>query len=225
MGGSVGGGTRNTGVGLFGGTFDPVHQGHVELARHVLNRCQLDQVWFIPAPQPPHKERPRVSFRHRVAMLEAALAEAGEGERMRCSCIEAELPLPSYTVQTVEALQKNGHACEYSFIIGGDSLRDLPHWYRACDLMTLVNLIAVHRQTLDPETVGSILRSLDASFRFDAEEGLWRNQWGRTVRYLDDLELPVSSSLVRASLARGEIPPMLPPSVFAYIREHHLYGW
>jgi len=217
--------TRHTEVGLFGGTFDPVHQGHLELARHVLNRCRLDQVWFIPAPQPPHKGRPRGSFHHRVAMLEAALAEAGEGERMRCSCIEAELPLPSYTVQTVEALQKSGQTCEYSFIIGGDSLRDLPHWYRASDLMALVNLIAVHRQTQTPEAIGSILRSLDATFRFDPELGVWRNQWGRTVRYLDDLELPVSSSLVRESLARGEIPPMLPPAVFRYIRQHHLYGW
>ncbi len=219
------GSPRHTGVGLFGGTFDPVHQGHLELARHVLNRCHLDQVLFIPAPQPPHKGRPRVSFRHRVAMLEAALAEAGEGERMRCSRIEAELPLPSYTVQTVEALQKSGHTCEYSFVIGGDSLRDLPQWYRASDLLALVNLIAVHRQTLDSEAIGSILRSLDASFRFEVERGLWRNRWGRTVRYLDDLELPVSSSLVREILARGEIPSMLPPSVFDYIRQHHLYGW
>jgi len=221
----VGGDTRHGAVGLFGGTFDPVHQGHLELARHVLNRCQLDQVLFIPAPQPPHKGRPRVSFADRVAMLEAALAQSGEGERMSCSCLEAELPLPSYTVQTVEALQKSGRNCEYFFIIGGDSLRDLPHWYRAGDLIKTVHLIVVHRDTLDPEAVGSILQSLDTSFQFDAERGLWRNQWSRTARYLDDLELPVSSSLVRERLARGEVPPMLPPAVFAYIREHHLYGW
>lgn len=144
---------------------------------------------------------------------------------MRCSCIEADLPLPSYTVQTVEALQKSGQNCEYSFVIGGDSLRDLPHWYRAGDLMNTVNLIAVHRDNLAAEAINRILQSLDSSFRFDSRSGLWRNQRGRTVTYLDDLELPVSSSLVREELARGEVPYMLPPAVFAYIRQHHLYGW
>ncbi|MGE4558763.1 MAG: nicotinate (nicotinamide) nucleotide adenylyltransferase [Desulfobulbus sp.] len=217
--------SRHPAVGLFGGTFDPVHLGHLELARHVLERCRLDQVLFIPAPQPPHKDRPAVAFRDRVAMLEAALAEAGEEKRMRCSCIEADLPLPSYTVQTVEALQKTGHGCDYFFIIGGDSLRDLPHWYRAGDLIATVNLIAVQRDALNREAIGRILRSLDASFCYDAGAGLWRNRRGRTVTYLDDLELPVSSSGVREGLARGEVPSMLPPAVFAYIRQHHLYGW
>ncbi|MDD2462398.1 MAG: nicotinate (nicotinamide) nucleotide adenylyltransferase [Desulfobulbus sp.] len=217
--------SRHSAVGLFGGTFDPVHQGHLELARHVLNHCRLDQVLFIPAPQPPHKWRPRVSFADRVAMIEAALADTGEGARMSCSCLEADLPFPSYTVQTVEALQKTRPDCAYSFIIGGDSLVDLPNWYRANDLLARVNLIVVYRDTLASEAIGPILQSLDPSFRFDAQLGLWCNHQGRMVRYLDDLELPVSSSLVRECLARGEVPSMLPPAVFDYIRQHHLYGW
>nr|WP_321464524.1 nicotinate (nicotinamide) nucleotide adenylyltransferase [uncultured Desulfobulbus sp.] len=216
---------RHAAVGLFGGTFDPVHSGHLELARHVFNRCRLDRVLFIPALQPPHKEQPRSSFADRVAMLEAALSEAGEGGRMRCSRLEADLPSPSYTVQTVAALQQSGENCEYFFIIGGDSLRDLPSWHRAGDLLATVNLIAVHRDTLDPRAIGPLLQSLDPSFAFDADAGLWRNRQGKTVRYLDDLELPVSSSLVRQMLAQGQVPAMLPPSVFRYIRQHHLYGW
>lgn len=217
--------SRHPAVGLFGGTFDPVHQGHLELARHVLRRCHLDQVLFIPASQPPHKGRPTVAFAHRVAMLEAALAESEAGEPMRCSCIEADLPVPSYTVQTVEALQQDGLSCEYSFLIGGDSLIDLPNWHRVGDLLGSVNLIAVRRDALDPKSIGPILQALDASFCFDIGLGAWRNQRGRTVRYLNDLELPVSSSLIREGLARGEVSTMLPPAVFDYIRRHHLYGW
>ena len=217
--------SRHQHVGLFGGTFDPVHQGHLELARHVLERCQLDQVLFIPAPQPPHKRRTIAAFVDRVAMLEAALAEAGAGDRLLCSRLEANLPQPSYTVQTVEALQKDGQEREYFFIIGGDSLVDLPNWYRAGDLLATINLIAVSRDRLDPKTIGPILQSLDVGFVYDNTRKLWCNQRGRTVRYLDDLRLPVSSSLIRERLARGESPPMLPRAVFAYIRQHHLYGW
>jgi nicotinate-nucleotide adenylyltransferase len=219
----VSGSSQHPAVGLFGGTFDPVHQGHLDLARHVLERCRLDQVLFIPAPQPPHKGQPMAPFADRVAMLEAVLAT--EGERMRCSCIEAGLSTPSYTVHTVEALQKSGGQCDYSFLVGDDSLVDLPHWYRAGDLLAVLNLIVVRRKSLDTEEIGRILRVLDPSYRYDPHLGLWRNFRGRTVTYLDDLELPVSSSQVRESLARGEIPAMLPPAVLAYIRQHHLYEW
>jgi nicotinate-nucleotide adenylyltransferase len=210
-------------VGLFGGTFDPVPQGHLELARHVLNRCHLDEILFIPAPQPPHKGRPAVTFADRVAMLEAALA--AEGERMHCSRIEAELSIPSYTVHTIEALRQSRGDCEYFFLIGADSLVDLPNWHRVHDLLAAVNLIAVRRDSLDEKDIGQILRVIDPSYRYDAHLGLWRNQRGRTVTYLNDLKLPVSSSQVRESLARGEVPAMLPPPVLAYIRSHHLYNW
>ena len=91
-------------IGLFGGTFDPVHTGHLALAAHVLDRCRLDRLLFIPAPEPPHKRRPEASFAHRTAMLEVALADCPHGARMALSLIEADLPAPSYTIRTVEAL-------------------------------------------------------------------------------------------------------------------------
>nr|WP_320009800.1 nicotinate (nicotinamide) nucleotide adenylyltransferase [uncultured Desulfobulbus sp.] len=212
-------------IGLFGGTFDPVHQGHLALARHVRRQCLLDRVLFIPAPRPPHKGALATTFEQRVAMLELALDEAGEGTHMQCSRIEADLPAPSYTVQTVEALLYQGTCCTYFFIIGGDSLLDLPSWHRAADLLARVNLIVVQRDHLAVDRVGPMLRDLDPSFAYEHQGGIWRNQQGRTVRYIDDIELPVSSSQVREELARGQQPSMVAPSVFAYIRRHHLYGW
>lgn len=210
---------------MFGGTFDTVHQGHLDLARHVLQRCRLDQVVFIPAPHPPHKRRPTASFADRVAMLEASLAAAGAGERMCCSRIEASLPSPSYTVHTVEAIAQLSGPCDLFLIIGADSLLDLPHWHRAADLLAAVNLIVVQRHSLDQAEITRVLKTVDATYHFDALHGRWRNLRERSVLYLDDLELPVSSSLIRERLAQGEVPSMLPSVVFAYIRRHHLYGW
>lgn len=211
-------------VGLFGGTFDPVHQGHLHLARHVLKRCRLDEVWFIPAPEPPHKRLPVASYEERLAMLEAALAAECE-KRLRCSPIEADLPRPSYTVQTVEALRRLEAQHDYFLIIGADSLVDLPHWYRAGALLAAVNLIVVRRDHLSADAVAALLADLDPSYRFDARLGLWHNGQGRSLRYLDDIDLPISSSLIRQQLARGLAPAMLPPAVLAHIQQHHLYGW
>ncbi|WP_394708728.1 nicotinate (nicotinamide) nucleotide adenylyltransferase [uncultured Desulfobulbus sp.] len=213
-------------VGLFGGTFDPVHQGHLDLARHVLDRCRLDRLLFIPAPLPPHKRQPAASFAHRVAMIEAALAECpGDSGCLRCSCVEQNLPLPSYTIHTVEALIKAQGGHRFFLIIGADSLLDLPHWHRIDQLLALVNLIVVNRDRITTDKVDMALGSLDASFKFDAQHGLWIGRGERTVEYLDDIELPVSSSSIREELAQGKVPAMLPPAVFDYIKQYHLYGW
>jgi len=157
-------------------------------------------------------------------MIEAALAECpGDRGRLRCSCVEETLPLPSYTIHTVEALIKSQAGHRFFLIIGADSLLDLPHWHRIAELLALVNLIVVNRITTDK--VGRALESLDASYTFNAQLGLWIGKGGRTVEYLDDIELPVSSSSIREELAKGKVPAMLPTAVFAYIKKHHLYGW
>jgi nicotinate-nucleotide adenylyltransferase len=213
-------------VGLFGGTFDPVHQGHLDLARHVLDRCRLDQLLFIPAPLPPHKRQPVASFTDRTAMLVAALAECPDTRgRVRCSRIEEHLPTPSYTINTVQALLAQERSNQYCLIIGADSLLDLPHWHRIDELLGLVNLIVVKRETIDLVQIGRALAALAPDLFFDADRMRWFGPEGRTVDYLGDIELPVSSSAIREELRQGRVPPMLPPAVFAYIRQHRLYSW
>jgi len=213
-------------VGLFGGTFDPVHQGHLDLARHVLERCRLDELLFIPAPLPPHKRQPLASFAHRTAMLAAALAECPDTRgRVRCSRIEEHLPTPSYTINTVQALRNREGNNRYCLIIGADSLLDLPHWHRIGELLHMVSLIVVKREMIDLARIGSALAALMPDLTFDPDQGRWCGSQGRTVDYLDDIELPVSSSAIREDLRQGRVPAMLPPAVFAYIRQHRLYGW
>ena len=106
-------------VGILGGTFDPVHKGHLEVARTVLNRYQLDQIIFIPAFSPPHKDRNLAPFSHRVAMLEEAL----EGnDNMSVSILEAERDTPSYTVETLQELHLRMESCVFFLIMGADML-------------------------------------------------------------------------------------------------------
>lgn len=216
---------ENQHIGLFGGTFDPVHLGHLALARHVLDRCRLDTLFFIPAPQPPHKGQPTASFFHRAAMLEAALAACPDRHRVRLSLIEQDLPNPSYTINTVEALIERYGRQRYFLIIGADSLIDLPHWHRAPELLTLASLIVVNRDNIDAAMIEQTLRSLDPSFSYAPQEGKWVGKEGGTVEYLADVQLPVSSSAIREALGQGTGAAMLPPAVSAYIQQHHLYGW
>ncbi len=216
---------ENQHIGIFGGTFDPVHQGHLALATHVLDRCRLDRLLFIPAPQPPHKRQPVASFAHRAAMLEAALRDGPEQQRIRLSLIEQELPTPSYTLNTIAALIDRCGRNRYYLIIGADSLLDLPHWYRAEELLALVSLIVVKRDIIDMTTIHQAVAALGPSFVFHSQQNKWVGENGMTVEYLSDVELPVSSSAIRYALGQGAAPAMLPPAVFAYIRDHNLYGW
>ena len=213
-------------VGLFGGTFDPIHQGHIDLALHVLARCRLGELLFIPALLPPHKQRLTASFVHRAAMIEAALAACRTTwGRIRCSRIEARLPAPSYTVNMVRTLMRERGGCRYSLVIGADSLLNLSSWLRIDALLALVDLIVVKRGTIDVAAVDRTLVALNPAFVHDAGQGQWHGPAGRTVVFLDDIDLPVSSTTIREELSEGRAPAALPPPVLAHIRRYHLYGW
>ena len=158
-------------------------------------------------------------------MLSATLADCPDRKKLQLSLIEQELPTPSYTINTVEALITRYGRNRYFLIIGADSLLDLPQWHRAAELLALVNLIVVKRDTIGIPAMHQALKSLDPSFVFDQQQGNWLGKDGATVEYLADVQLPVSSSTIRAELSQGRIPAMLPPAVFAYIKQHSLYGW
>ncbi len=157
-------------------------------------------------------------------MLEAALAECPDTRRVRISLIEQELPSPSYTINTVEALIERHGRQRYFLIIGADSLVDLPDWHRAPELLALTNLIVVRRDNIERTEIDRVLHSLDPTYALDQHRDRWRGKNGNTVEYLADVQVPISSSAIREALARGEDPGMVPPAVLSYIQEHHLYG-
>jgi nicotinate-nucleotide adenylyltransferase len=214
-------------IGLFGGTFDPVHAGHLAIARQAAQEVRLDQVIFIPAADPPHKKKPVASYGHRVAMLEAALAgesSAGQG-RFATSLLEVELPAPSYTVDTLLELRNRlpGHSSFY-FIIGADSLLELHLWYRYQELLRLTDFIVISRPGIPVSAMGRAVEQLPGSFFPDASRQLWRCSNGaEIVMITNKLSENISSSMIREQLRLGEEPDTLNRLVRECITEHGLY--
>jgi nicotinate-nucleotide adenylyltransferase len=189
---------------IFGGTFDPVHSAHLEVARHAADRYRLDRVLFIPAGNPPHK-RAEASYEHRYRMVELACAA---DPRFVASRLE-EGTGKSYSIETIERVKAaNAHAGNAAavegtlfFIIGSDAFAEIQTWRRWQEVIRAVEFIVVARP--GHEIVGPP---------------------GARVHRLESVELPVSSSDIRDALARGETPAELPPAITGYIRDHRLYG-
>jgi len=180
---------------LFGGTFDPIHNAHLTVAREAASQFSLDQVWFIPAAHPPHKSGEiGASYEDRFRMAELACqADA----RFRASRLE-EGAEKSYSIHTIEKVRAMGE--EPYFIIGADAFAEIGTWYRWRDLIALTDFIVVTRPGHD-----------------------YTSPEGARVHRLDTVALPVSSSEMRRRLGQGESPPELPQAVAEYIAEKGLY--
>ncbi len=133
-------------LGLFGGTFDPIHLGHLILAEACREACALDRVWFVVAGQPPHKQGERTAVAHRVEMVRIAIAGHPAFE---VSELEAKRPGPHYSFETLEAIHRERPHDELFFLIGADSLTDLPTWRRPERVAQLATIVVVNRPGLD----------------------------------------------------------------------------
>ncbi len=185
---------------LYGGTFDPVHPGHLEVARAAVSELALDRLWFLVSGDPPHKRRRLTPAGHRLAMVQLVLA--GEPRLDVCE-VEVLRSGPSYTVDTLRAFRSLHPRAELSFLIGADSLLDLPGW-REPEAILDFGVVVAPRPGFD-------LRSVPASLR-------------RRVRILKSPANPASSSAVRTRLRRpGGTPPGMDPRVLAYIQAHRLF--
>ena len=130
-------------LGIFGGTFDPIHFGHLVLAEQCREQCQLDEVWFVPAAQPPHKLASAISSaKARCDMLQFAIAG---NPAFRLSTVEINRTGPSFTVTTLEQLKSEDTSRELFLLIGADSLRDLPLWREPTRILELAMIVAVNR--------------------------------------------------------------------------------
>lgn len=132
-------------VGIFGGTFDPIHLGHLTLAEQCREQCQLDEVWFVPAALPPHKMLVSISPANvRCDMIEFAISG---NPAFRLSRIELDRSGPSFTVDTLEQLRAEDSARELFLLVGADSVRDLPLWREPHRILNLATIVAVNRGT------------------------------------------------------------------------------
>ena len=206
-------------IGLLGGTFDPVHVGHIELAKAALSECRLDRVVFIPAAHPPHKNGARVlNFAHRLAMLRLATENH---QHFACCSIEARLPPPTYTIDTLHALRRTCPAGDFFFILGSDAFLDLLSWKSYREILCLVELVLAPRAGSDHQEICAFL----AKIGYSSRDGDWQGRGGlKRITLLRTTPVPISSSTIRERLNKGQATgEFLPEPVQAYIHAHRLY--
>lgn len=198
-------------VGVFGGTFDPVHLGHLILAEQCREQGRLDRVLFVPAARPPHKQEGALTpFERRVEML--ALAIAGQ-PAFQIEELEKDRPGPSYTVDTLAALHARQGDVELFLLLGSDSLLDLPYWYEPVRILQLAGLLIVARPGWDMPP----LESLRATLKLPAEVPL-------RIQLVRSPLIDLASRDLRRRLAEGQsVRYMVPRAVEVYAREKNLY--
>ncbi|MDB5308553.1 MAG: nadD [Gemmataceae bacterium] len=197
-------------IGIFGGTFDPVHMGHLILAEQCRDQAGLDEVWFLPSYHPPHKStRDVVRFEHRCDMIELATAGHPAFKLVR---IEKELPPPSYTAETLAELRRRHPGDEFHLLLGSDCLPDLPGWYQPMRVVEQAGLVVVPRPGVMLWTADRLARALavdPAAIR---------------LRFVACPMIEIASRELRRAVADGmSIRYMVPRSVEEYIRDRKLY--
>lgn len=207
--GRPGGGPQR--LGILGGSFDPIHNGHLAVARHVRDILGLQAVHLVTAKIPPHKQgKYQASAAHRHAMVE--LAVKGDPALVADDC-EVKRPGPSYTVDTLRDFRRRFPEAELFFIVGADTIPELNSWYRLPEILKLCRIVTVTRPGYPRKYEPRILNRLDAA----------------QVEELNKLVFPippqpVSSTEIRRKVACGEpIEGLVPPAVQRYIHRHGLY--
>ncbi|TCT27051.1 nicotinate-nucleotide adenylyltransferase [Melghiribacillus thermohalophilus] len=184
-------------IGLFGGTFDPPHIGHLIVAEEVREALDLTEIWFIPSHIPPHKDGAKTSSGHRLNMIKEAIKN---NPRFKVDPIELNRGGISYTIDTVTELKKRDPDAEFYFIIGADMVEFLPNWHKVDLLKQLVQFVGVKR------------------YGYDLKRQM-------SVSIVEIPGIDISSSVIRQRIQEGKgVRYWLPDRVEWYIREHGLYG-
>jgi nicotinate-nucleotide adenylyltransferase len=198
-------------IGIFGGTFDPVHMGHLILAEQCRDQAQLDQVWFMPAAHPPHKSTLSLTrFEQRCEMLE--LATAGHPS-FRIERLEKDLPPPSFTAKTLAELHRLHPGNEFFLLMGSDGLPDLPGWFEPHRVIELAGLVVVPRPGIMLWTAQRLAVALGVP------ESAVR------LRLVACPMIEISSRELRRALADGmSVRYLIPRAVEEYLRDRKLYA-
>jgi nicotinate-nucleotide adenylyltransferase len=212
-------------LGIFGGTFDPVHCGHLELAREVRAALGLAAVRFMPAGDPPHRAAPVAPAIHRLAMVELAIAGH---PGLEVDAREIQRRGRSYAVETLEELRREAPARTLALIVGGDALLGFPSWHRWRDLFELAHVIVVARPGVSFEIAMPPALAAEWATRRRADASLLTTERAGSILVQPITAHAIAASAIRAELARGPegiaaVRGLLPAAVLAYIDRNQLY--
>lgn len=183
-------------IGILGGTFDPPHLGHLIIAETVRSTLGLDEIWFIPTNEPPHKNKAMSTGQDRMKMLKLAIKD---NEYFKVNDLEMKRLGKSYTFDTMNILINDHQDCKFFFIIGADMVQYLPNWNKIDELMELVTFVGVKREGYDLHSPYPVLK-------------------------VDIPMIDISSTMIRKQLAtHASVKYLVPDQVHHYMKENRLY--
>jgi nicotinate-nucleotide adenylyltransferase len=211
-------------IGILGGTFDPIHCGHIDIARAAEEALGLTRLLLITSHVPPHRAQPVASSHHRFAMVALAVANR---PRWRASDIELQSPPPSYTSDTLRHFHREGYAPgELFFVIGADAFAEIETWREYPDILSFARFAVVSRPGMPVAELPRRLPSLADRMMPAQRDGATGSSAAHTWIFLIDAQTAdVSSTAIRRRLRDGEpIAGMVPPAVQQHIEQHGLYS-
>lgn len=207
-------------IGLLGGTFDPIHFGHLRAALEIYELNQLDEMRLIPCNHPPHRSTPLATALDRLTMAKLAIEET----TLLLDDREMKREGPSYTLETITSLRQEFPRASLCFVLGTDAFLGLETWYEWEKILTLCNIIVICREGWEISASKSTTALL-AQRALAPQESLQQFTAGKIVQQTITA-LNISASLIRHLIRNGRSPQfLLPESVYQYIRKHSLYGY
>lgn len=207
-------------IAIFGGTFDPVHYGHLRAAAEVSEQLGVTDFRLLPAGQPPHRDGTWAAARHRMAMLELALAPHAD---LSVDDHEVQRGGPSYMADTLAGIRNEAGELPIILCLGQDAANYLDRWHEWQRLLELAHLVVMTRPDSEPGYSDELHDYLDGRF-VDSSSALMRRPAGHVCN-VNVTRLAISSTDIRRQVGDGRNPRfLLPSTVLAYIRKHHLYS-
>lgn len=207
-------------IGIFGGTFDPVHLGHLKIAEQLLNELKLSTIHLIPNRHPPHRPKPIASPEDRLAMLRIATLHRAD---LIVNDIEIARPPPSYAIDTLRTLRALIPTQPLCLILGTDAFNSFNQWFKWEDILKYVHIVVINRPGNPISLKQQWLHDLMLKHQITHPNHLGETPAGKI--YIKEINpIPLSASEIREKISAGEdVSEYLPPKVWHYIQQHHLY--
>ncbi|WP_348709120.1 nicotinate-nucleotide adenylyltransferase [uncultured Pseudoalteromonas sp.] len=206
-------------IAIFGGTFDPIHLGHINMAQQCVQQCQLDTLYFMPCAIPAHKAKPGISDEHRINMLKLAIEN---NPHFAIDYRELNREGASYSLLSLKELRAENPSSPIIFLIGMDSFNSLDKWFKWQEIVELCHIVVYQRPGQHCQVSGELAVYKENAFTEQLSQ-LQQTHAGKLF-FLDGLQVNAASSEIRKKLHLNDnIAELLPTTVSQYIAQHHLY--